>query len=141
MSNQDLALKIRDAGLKPTAQRIAILKELLSRTDHPGADMVYKKLKSEYPSLSMNTIYLNLETFVRQGVIQRINNLTNLGRFDGNAKPHHHFICTKCKKIIDPNLGSLKDLTKEVIEETGFQIINHRVDFFGTCRECQSREA
>ena len=88
-TNQELAVQIRNAGLKPTAQRIAILKELLSRTDHPGADMVYIKLKSDYPSLSMNTIYLNLETFVRQGVIQRINNLTNLGRFDGNPAPHH----------------------------------------------------
>jgi len=135
ITNQDLALKIRNAGLKPTAQRIAILKELLSRKDHPGADMVYKKLKSEYPSLSMNTIYLNLETFVREGVIQRINNLTNLGRFDGISEPHHHFICTKCKKIIDLHAVSLPEI--EVPE--GFsiaKIFTDQMQLNGVCVDC-----
>ena len=134
-TNQELAEKIRDAGLKPTAQRIAILKELMSRTDHPGADMIYKKLKSEYPSLSMNTIYLNLETFVREGVIQRINNLTNLGRFDGNSAPHHHFICVKCKKIID-----LHDVTlPEVDVPQGFKIakiFTDQMQLNGICTDC-----
>ncbi len=135
ITNQVLAVQIRTAGLKPTAQRIAILKELLSRTDHPGADMVYKKLKSEYPSLSMNTIYLNLETFVREGVIQRINNLTNLGRFDGNPAPHHHFICTKCKKIIDLNDVALPEI--EVPE--GFdiaEIFADQMQLNGVCTDC-----
>jgi len=61
-------------------------------------------------------------------------------RYDGNKPfPHPHVICTKCKKIIDPDLSSLKDLTKEVAEETGFQIITHRLDFFGICRDCISK--
>ena len=135
ITNQDLAVQIRNAGLKPTAQRIAILKELLSRTDHPGADMVYKKLKNEYPSLSMNTIYLNLEAFVREGVIQRINNLTNLGRFDGNPAPHHHFICTKCKSIIDLHDVSLPEI--EVPE--GFniaKIFTDQIQLNGICTDC-----
>jgi len=135
ITNQQLADQIRSAGLKPTAQRIAILKELLSRTDHPGADMVYKNLKSEYPSLSMNTIYLNLETFVREGVIQRINNLTNLGRFDGNPEPHHHFICTKCKKIIDLHAVSLPEI--EVPD--GFniaKIFSDQMQLNGVCTDC-----
>jgi Fur family peroxide stress response transcriptional regulator len=46
-------------------------------------------------------------------------------------------ICTRCHKIIDPELNSLRDLTDEVAEETGFQILSHRVDFFGICRECR----
>ena len=134
-TNLNLAHKVRNAGLKPTAQRVAILKELLSRKDHPGADMVYKKLKSEYPSLSMNTIYLNLETFVRKGVIQRINNLTNLGRFDGNPDPHHHFICTKCNKIIDLHAVSLPDI--EVPD--GFniaEIFTDQIQLNGVCTDC-----
>lgn len=135
ITNEELAFQIRTSGLKPTAQRIAILKELLSRTDHPGADMIYKKLKSEYPSLSMNTIYLNLEIFVRKGIIQRINNLTNLGRFDGNSAPHHHFICTKCKKIIDLHSVTLPEI--EVPE--GFniaKIFTDQMQLNGVCAEC-----
>jgi Fur family peroxide stress response transcriptional regulator len=50
-------------------------------------------------------------------------------------------ICTKCKKVLDPNLRSLVDLTREVTEETGFEIVTHRLDFFGVCSECRGRGA
>ena len=76
--------------------------------------------------------------------LKEINEVLELGfadgsnRYDGNKPfPHPHVICTKCKKIIDPDLSSLKDMTKEVAEETGFQIITHRLDFFGICRDCR----
>lgn len=121
--------------MTPTTQRIAILKELLSRTDHPGAETLYKKLKSEYPSLSMNTIYLNLDNFVSHGVVQRINTIENLGRFDGNPDPHHHFICVKCKKIID-----LHDLELPEIKLNGNDMIARlfidQVHLNGICADC-----
>ncbi len=135
LTNHQIAEKIRGTGLKPTTQRIAILKELMSRTDHPGADLIYKNLKEDYPSLSMNTIYLNLETFVKYGIIQKINNLTNLGRFDGNAAPHHHFICVKCKKIID-----LHDvMLPEIKIPEGFKIatvFTDQIQLNGVCIDC-----
>jgi Fur family peroxide stress response transcriptional regulator len=45
----------------------------------------------------------------------------------------------QCKKIIDPDLSSLKDLTQEVMEETGFHIVTHRLDFFGVCPQCRNK--
>jgi Fur family peroxide stress response transcriptional regulator len=45
----------------------------------------------------------------------------------------------QCKKIIDPELASLKDLTREVMAASGFKIVTHRMDFFGICPDCQSR--
>lgn len=134
-TNNQIAEKLRNRGMTPTTQRIAILKELLSRTDHPGAETLYKKLKSEYPSLSMNTIYLNLDNFVSHGVVQRINTIENLGRFDGNPDPHHHFICVKCKKIID-----LHDLELPEIKLNGNDMIARlfidQVHLNGICADC-----
>lgn len=51
--------------------------------------------------------------------------------------PHPHLICTACKKIVDPELTSLKDVTQELVLDTGFKILNQRLDFFGICPECQ----
>jgi hypothetical protein len=53
--------------------------------------------------------------------------------------PHPHVICVQCKKIIDPDLGSLKDITVEAAKETSFEILSHRLDFFGICGDCKTR--
>jgi Fur family peroxide stress response transcriptional regulator len=46
-------------------------------------------------------------------------------------------ICTQCQEILDPDLASLKEVTKEIGKETGYKILFHRLDFFGLCPKCQ----
>ena len=139
--NQMLS-KLKDHDFRLTPQRLAVLKVLAVSEGHPTVERIYETVRSEFPTTSIATIYKTVN------LLKQINEVLELGfpdgsnRYDGKKPfPHPHVICTKCKKIIDPNLGSLKDLTKEVIQETGFQILNHRVDFFGTCRDCQSPKA
>ena len=137
--NQMLS-KLKEHDVRLTPQRLAVLKVLALSEGHPTVERIYETVRVEFPTTSIATIYKTVN------LLKRLNEVLELGfpdgsnRYDGNKPyPHPHVICTNCKKIIDPNLGSLKDLTKEVIKETGFQILNHRVDFFGTCRDCQSR--
>jgi Fur family peroxide stress response transcriptional regulator len=132
--------KLKRHDFRLTPQRLAVLKVLAASEGHPTVERIYEKVRAEFPTTSIATIYKAVN------LLKQLNEVLELGfpdgsnRYDGNKPyPHPHVICTQCKKIIDPNLGSLKDLTKEVIKETGFQIQNHRVDFFGTCRDCQSR--
>ncbi len=130
-------LKAHDFRLTP--QRLAVLKVLAASEGHPTVERIYETVRAEFPTTSIATIYKTVN------LLKQLNEVLELGfpdgsnRYDGNKPyPHPHVICTKCKQIIDPDLGSLKDLTTEVIQETGFQILTHRVDFFGICRDCQS---
>jgi Fur family peroxide stress response transcriptional regulator len=139
--NQMLS-KLKEHDFRLTPQRLAVLKVLAVSEGHPTVERIYETVRAEFPTTSIATIYKTVN------LLKELNEVLELGfpdgsnRYDGNKPyPHPHLICTKCKRIIDPNLGSLKDLTKEVIKETGFQILNHRVDFFGTCRDCQSHKA
>ncbi|MGD8882628.1 MAG: transcriptional repressor [Desulfobacterales bacterium] len=134
--------KLKEHDFRLTPQRLAVLKVLAVSEGHPTVERIYETVRAEFPTTSIATIYKTVN------LLKQLNEVLELGfpdgsnRYDGNKPyPHPHVICTKCKKIIDPNLGSFKDLTKEVVKETGFQILNHRVDFFGTCRGCQSHEA
>jgi len=62
-------------------------------------------------------------------------------RYDGNKPyPHPHLICIKCKEIIDPDLATLSDITQKLEQDTGFRILNHRLDFFGICTRCQEKK-
>jgi len=116
---------------------LAVLRVLAGSEGHPTVEAIYEKVRFEFPTTSLATIYKTVS------LLKEINEVLELGfadgsnRYDGNRPfPHPHVICTQCKKIIDPDLSSLKDMTKEVAEETGFEILTHRVDFFGICREC-----
>ena len=139
--NQMLS-KLKEHDFRLTPQRLAVLKVLAVSEGHPTVERIYETVRAKFPTTSIATIYKTVN------LLKQLNEVLELGfpdgsnRYDDN-KPysHPHVICTKCKKIIDPNIGSLKDLTKEVVKETGFQILNHRVDFFGTCRDCQSGKA
>ena len=136
VSKSDLAEKIRACGLTPTAQRIAILKDLASRKDHPSADAVYRSLKDEHPTLSLNTIYMNLMNFAEKGVILKINVLHESARFDGDTSPHHHFVCVRCKKIID--LHNVQVPKIEVPEELGAAtVFHHQLRLNGICETCK----
>ena len=133
--------KLKDHDFRLTPQRLAILKVLAVSEGHPTVERIYETVRADFPTTSIATIYKTVN------LLKQLNEVLELGfpdgsnRYDGNKPyPHPHVICTKCKTIIDPNLGSLKELTNEIVKETGFQIVNHRVDFFGICRECQSRE-
>jgi Fur family peroxide stress response transcriptional regulator len=139
--NQMLS-KLKEHDFRFTPQRMAVLKVLAVSDGHPTVERIYETVRAEFPTTSIATIYKTVK------LLKQLNEVLELGfpdgsnRYDGNKPyPHPHVICTTCKKIIDPNLGSIKDLTKEVFKKTGFQILNHRVDFFGTCRDCQSHKA
>ena len=132
--------KLRQRNFRITPQRIAVLKILAFSEGHPSVENIYEKVKKDFPTTSLATVYKTVT------LLKELNEVLELGfpegsnRYDGNKPyPHPHLICTKCKKIVDPDLASLEDMTQELVSDTGFQIINHRLDFFGICPDCQRK--
>ncbi len=132
--------RLRSQNFRITPQRLAILRILASSTGHPSAEMVYEKVRTDFPTTSLATIYKTVSLLKELGEILELGFTDGSNRYDGNKPfPHPHVICNQCKRIIDPDLNSLRDLTREVMEETGFHIITHRLDFFGICPECRDK--
>lgn len=52
---------------KYSKKREAILEALRNTTEHPSAEMLYARLKPEFPDLSLGTVYRNLAMFIRDG--------------------------------------------------------------------------
>lgn len=130
--------KLREHKFRITPQRMAVLKALAAGNGHPSVEMVYEAVKKDFPTTSMATIYKTIHVLKQIDEVLEIAFPDGSNRYDGNKPfPHPHLICTKCRKIIDPDLESLGDVTEELTSETGFQITSHRVDFFGICPDCQ----
>ena len=131
--------KLREHEHRITPQRLAILKVLAASEGHPSVEQIYARVKTDFPTTSLATIYKNVSLMKSLGEVLELGFSDDSNRYDGNKPyPHPHLVCIQCKKIIDPDLSMLQDLTQELIQETGFQIINHRMDFFGICPDCQS---
>jgi Fur family peroxide stress response transcriptional regulator len=132
--------KLRQRNFRITPQRIAVLKVLAFSEGHPSVENIYEEVRKDFPTTSLATVYKTVT------LLKELNEVLELGfpegsnRYDGNKPyPHPHLICTKCKKIVDPDLASLEEMTQELVSDTGFQIINHRLDFFGICPDCQKK--
>ncbi|MFO7599235.1 MAG: transcriptional repressor [Candidatus Desulfacyla sp.] len=133
--------KLREQHFRITPQRIEVLRILARSNGHPSVETIYEEVKRVFPTTSLATVYKTVT------LLKELNEVLELGfpeggnRYDGaRPDPHPHLICTKCHRIIDPDLESLEGVTDELAAETGFQIISHRLDFFGICPECQEKK-
>jgi Fur family peroxide stress response transcriptional regulator len=145
MGDSDIRLemmvqKLREHDHRITPQRLAILRVLAASDGHPSVEQIYARVKDDFPTTSLATVYKNVALLKSLGEVLELGFSDDSNRYDGNKPyPHPHLVCTRCKKIIDPDLSMLQDLTQELVRETGFRILNHRMDFFGICPECQHK--
>jgi Fur family peroxide stress response transcriptional regulator len=133
--------RLRESNHKITPQRMAISKILAHSEGHPSVEDIYKRIRDDFPTMSLATVYRNVMLIKSLGEVLEIGFPDGSNRYDGNKPyPHPHVICIKCKKIVDPNLDSLDEMKKEVALETNFKILNHRLDFFGICSNCMAEK-
>ena len=73
---------------KKSKKRQAILESLRSVTDHPTAEMIYNRLKPEYPDLSLGTVYRNLAMFLEEGQVISVGTVDGQERYDARTDFH-----------------------------------------------------
>nr|WP_018658757.1 Fur family transcriptional regulator [Allofustis seminis] len=131
---------LRDNKIRVTDQRVAILNYMIEKESHPTAREIYEALKDDYPSMSVATIYNNLEIFVALGFVLDLHYGAESARFDLTDCMHYHAICEKCGRIVDFNYPKLNQVEHDVAELTGFEVRSHRLEIFGVCPACQKNK-
>ncbi|KIX14940.1 Fur family transcriptional regulator [Dethiosulfatarculus sandiegensis] len=130
---------LRGSGRRITPQRLAVLKILAASKDHPGVEMIYRQVKKDFPTTSLATVYKTVTLLRELQEVLELGFADQGSRYDGNRpSPHPHVICTKCGSIVDSQFSQMKELAREMTQETGFEITHHRLDFFGLCPKCRS---
>jgi Fur family peroxide stress response transcriptional regulator len=130
--------KYRDSGLKLTPQRLAILEYLDGNKEHPSAEDVYKAVSRKFPTMSLATVYNTLTTLKQRGLVRELTMDPAKMRFDPQPTPHHHLICTHCRRIIDIHTRLRINLPE--MEQEGFEIIGNHVEFYGRCPKCKNNK-
>ncbi len=129
----------RENGLNVTPQRIAVYEVLAGAKNHPSAEEIFRCLVSDFPELSIDTVYRTLNTFAQIGLIRIVEGYGEARRYDPDTQPHHHFRCLKCSRIVDfenPEFSRLKipDVLQRKCRITGVKVVLE-----GLCEECLNR--
>jgi Fur family peroxide stress response transcriptional regulator len=135
---QQLALKLKDRGYRMTPQRAALLRLISASEGHPSAMRLYEQIKAQFPTTSLATVYKTLTLLKELGEVLELGFSDDDNRYDGSRPyPHPHLICVRCHKITDPEMRRMDDLTEEIAAASGYEILSHRLDFYGLCPECR----
>ncbi len=116
-------------------QRELILQVIKQNLIHPNADEVYHIAKTEDPTISLGTVYRNLNFLSKHGDILKVQVSGGADRYDGNIMPHNHVICKKCGKVSD-YVYDFELLKEEVLRQTGVACEHVCVAIEGVCKEC-----
>lgn len=124
-------------GIRPSHQRVAVLKHLLEHRNHSTADEIYESLQSYMPVISRTTVYNTLRLFQQAGVIQALSIGNNPLAFDANNEPHAHLYCRNCNKIVDIPIPP--DEWMRIKDYAGSSEYDMQILFKGICHECSHK--
>lgn len=133
--------RLKARKFRITPQRLAILRILAASESHPSVESIYEQVKQNFTTTSLATIYKTVMLLKQLSEVLELGFPDGSNCYDGNKPyPHPHIVCLKCKRIMDPDLGSTAKLVTEAAQKTGYKIVDHRLDFFGVCPQCQGKE-
>lgn len=130
-----------ETARRHSKKRDAILNALRMTNDHPSAEMLFARLKPDYPDLSLGTVYRNLSVFVSDGDAVSLGTVAGQERYDAVTTPHAHFICRCCGRVLDVHSPELGLMDSAVERETGGHISSCTLSFFGECADCLIKTA
>ena len=138
---QDPVAQLRDAGLRVTRPRLAVI-EALGQQPHADADSIAEAARAELGTVSTQAIYDVLKAFTAAGLVRRIEPAGSPARFELRVGDnHHHVVCRSCGAVADVDCahGNAPCLTAS--NDHGFSIDEAEVTYWGTCPECAATPA
>src|SRR4051794_27492299 len=105
---RDLASALKQHGIRPSAQRMAVASYVLTTEEHPVAEQVWQRVKARFPMLSRATVYNTLNLFVEKGLLRQLTLDERNVVYDPCLEAHHHFIDEESGKIHDVPWGAVR---------------------------------
>lgn len=131
--------RLLEYKIKPSMQRMAIMKYLMEHSTHPSAEEIYSALSSSMPTLSKTTVYNTLKLFAEQGAALMLTIDEKIIKFDGDTSPHAHFLCKSCGQVYDLKyLEGVKQV--EMLDFDGHQIFEVHSYYRGICHRCLNKK-
>ncbi|GAB6960659.1 transcriptional repressor [Prevotella aurantiaca JCM 15754] len=131
--------KLLDCGIRPSLQRIEIMRYLQTHHTHPTIDEIFNELKKHIPTVSRTTIYNTLRMFSERGGALMITIDEHHVCYDGNTTPHAHFCCKECGHVFD--MPDMQPPVPQSMVVNGFRVDDAQLYYKGICAHCLEKKA
>lgn len=126
---------LRAAGLRCTAQRIAVLAELRAERRHLSVDELTALTRARLGTVSPQAVYDAVAALERVGLARRVEPAGSPARYEAHTDQHHHLVCRTCGTVVDVETRPRR--APEPAESHGFTLEHTEIWFWGTCPSCQ----
>ena len=143
-SPSDFAEQVRNAGLRVTRPRVAVL-EAVSNRPHADTDTIFTAVRAGLPEVSRQAVYDVLAALTSAGLMRRIQPSGSVARYEARVGDnHHHVVCRSCGSIADVEcaVGEAPCLTAadDAGIPRGFELHEAEVIYWGTCPACSTTQ-
>ena len=136
MTTSDFTAVLRDASLRVTRPRLAVL-SAVHQHPHVDTDSVIGLVRADLGAVSHQAVYDVLRTLTSVGLVRRIQPAGATARYEARVDDnHHHVVCRSCGAIADVDcaVGHTPCLTAS--DDHGFVVDEAEVVYWGTCPDC-----
>ena len=106
---EDIAGRLRRAGLRPTRQRVALARLLFHSGDrHVTAELLHEEAHRSKVPVSLATVYNTLHQFTQAGLLREVAVEGAKAYFDTNTSNHYHFFCEHSGQLMDIDTASIR---------------------------------
>lgn len=142
MKEKKLLKHLKESGYKVTPQRQEIIRVLCREEGGcRTAGEILREVRSNYPGMSLDTVYRNLGLLRNLNIVEEIN-FKGKSRYELKSEDahHHHLICIKCGGLQKLNFCPLQYIDWNKLPDGGFKVKEHRFELFGYCSACLNKD-
>ena len=106
---------------------------------HPSVSDIHKYATTIDPSISLATVYKNLQLFAEIGLVREMGSREGSTRYDPDVHLHINLVCNRCGRIDDYEYQSLKEIAPNLDKMAGFLVQSHDFEVRGLCASCRAK--
>ena len=132
-----LSAYLEQNQLKHTKQRELILDVFLEAKRHITSEDLYQAVREEHPNIGYTTVYRTMKLLVEAGLATERHFDDGITRYEIEQEHHDHLVCLKCGSIEEFECVLIEDTQLEIAARHDFQVLRHRHELYGHCRDCR----
>jgi len=128
----------KEKKLSLSHPRLLLYQELSNASIPLSPLEMYQNLLKKKKKIGLTSIYRSLDLFESLGLVFKIINGPGVKyKLCELEDHHHHIVCKACGNVVELNFCDISDWSKKVTESTGYQVVDHQLNFYGFCKSCK----